>query len=81
MLKSAAPHSEDIEELKKDAASWWSAQGLKAYSQASRGDLDMTSLESGEGLATKTIYELAAKKIIKLRFQGKKRVAQFAAHI
>lgn len=81
MLKSAAPHSEDIEELKKDASSWWSIQGLQAYSQASRGDLDMTSLDSGEALAKKSIYELAAKKIIKFRFKGTKRVAQFAAHI
>ncbi|PWN35275.1 uncharacterized protein FA14DRAFT_160494 [Meira miltonrushii] len=81
MLKSAAPHSEDIEELKKDASSWWSTEGSKAYSQASRGDLDMTSLDSGEALAKKSIYELAAKKIIKFRFKGTKRVAQFAAHI
>ena len=81
MLKSAAPHSEDIEELKKDASSWWSKEGSKAYSQASRGDLDMSSLESGEALAKKSIYELAAKKIVKLRFKGKNRVAEFAAHI
>lgn len=81
MLRSVAPHSMDTDDLRKDASSWWTQEGSKAHSQASRGDLDMSSLNSGEELAKKAIYELTAKKIIKLRFNKAKRIAEFAAHI
>lgn len=81
MLKTTPPHSVDLDIVKKDASSWWSEEGSKTYSNASKGDLDLTSLDSSEALAKKSIYELAAKKIIKFRFDGAKRMAQFAAHI
>lgn len=93
LLMTPPPHNMDFDEIKQDADGWWRTVGLPSFQQqaqqrqgstrsGSAGIVaDDTSNNSGDALARKAIYDLSAKKLLKLRFAGARRIVYFPANI
>lgn len=83
LLTTPPPHVMDIEELKGEAEAWWDREGRQAYMSSLAGR--ESAGEIGEGtssdLASRAVFRLVAKKILRLQFRGAKRIISFPAHI
>lgn len=84
LLQSVPPHAIEFDELKKEGDRWWANEGRRLYrTNTGANEADLTSI-SGSGASTlgsKAVYDLMAKKILRVRFQGKQRIVSFALRV
>lgn len=74
LLMTPAPHVIDFDQLKSEADEWWTSVGSSVSSEAA-------PFSTTESLARKAIYDLLAKKLLKIRFSGPRRIVSFPANI
>lgn len=70
LLSTPAPHVMDFDALKREAEAWWEAEGQLAC----KAD---AFPHAGPAQAGKAVYELIAKKLLRLRFSGAQRIVSF----
>lgn len=81
LLTTSSPHVEEFDVLKTKAASWWTSAGREALRKSALNPEAVEFDESSSSLASRAVYSLIAKKLLRLQFRGAKRVVSFPAHI
>ncbi|UZJ51779.1 hypothetical protein CBS101457_001099 [Exobasidium rhododendri] len=82
LLTSPPPHAMAFDDLTSVGVAWWAGEGCEALKKASEGrekpaDID----DSSASLANKAVYNLMAKKLLRIQFRVGKRIVSFPAHI
>jgi hypothetical protein len=81
LLTTPSPHVMDFDELKARGESWWTSEGREALQKSALNPASFDFDDSSSSLASKAVYSLIAKKLLRLQFRGAKRIISFPAHI
>jgi len=82
LLTSPSPHAMEFDDLKAAGESWWISQGREALERSAVGrEVPCDISDDSSSLASKAIYSLIAKKLLRLNLRVGKRIITFPAHI
>lgn len=83
LLRAEHPHTIEFDQLKQDANTWWDTRGriqlrMVLEPHVPSGEVQRELEHSGDGLATRAVYGLQAKKLLMVRRKAGKSPVGFA---
>lgn len=83
LLRAEHPHTIEFDQLKQDANTWWDTRGRIQLRRLLEPHVNPVEVEreldhSGDGLATRAVYGLQAKKLLMVRRKAGKSPVGFA---